>query len=641
MWTGLMVGVAVAAPASTAIWVDRTTAPVATLLALGLESREAEQGAWMEFDAPTDALGALDAAGVLWRPSQEAGGTAKSGYTSPEEMVAALGQLVDDHPLLAQPISLGTSVLGRPLHAVRLSATDAPAVEWRLLGAHHGDELVSAELALDSAITLAEGYGVDPQATQILDRDAVWVFPHVNPDGVDAVSRRNANAVDLNRNYSFAWSADATGSGPSPFSEPETRAVRVLSALAPFGAGLSAHAGATNLGWVWNHTHTAPLDEVLVEDLATLYADACSQPGFYTTNGADWYPTNGDTNDWSYGVHGTLDFTLEVSTDKHPDPAAVPALLAHHRDAVLDFLAAPSVAHGAVRDAVTGLPVPATVSLDGGQPLLNGWTGRWGRPVESTFSGEVLVSAPGFDSPREPEPGVWTLEPTSVVDLTVEPPLLSAGDAACVRLSPMPEPGPVTLSRPGHAPRQMDWDPSCEGIWLDTDGLEPGAWTLVVPHGVAPRGLHVGEADNAVEVESCEVRGGRVVLSGHGFGAGTRAYALVTEARLPVFLPVISGSSQRLLLDSTPAQAYGMEALQVLTNGAVLAVVDPSGDAIVDTGAPDRQEPDTHPGTAGEEDGRTPPAGGRIGDGCATAGPVGPPTLALLLPFCAVARRRR
>ena len=234
-----------------------------------------------------------------------------------------------------------------------------------------------------------------------------WVFPHA--DGVDRVSRRNANAVDLNRNYGFEWSSEATGSGPAPFSEPETRAVRALSALAPFGAGLSAHAGATNLGWVWNHTHEPPLDEPLVARLAEVYAEACSQPGFYVTNGADWYPTNGDTNDWSYGVHGTLDFTLEVATDKHPDSALVPELLDHHRDAVLGFLAASSVSHGVVRDRATGLPLPATVHLDAGQPLLTGWSGRWGRPVDDRSEGAISVSAHGFGGAEEVVPGVWEL----------------------------------------------------------------------------------------------------------------------------------------------------------------------------------------------------------------------------------------
>jgi protein MpaA len=65
-----------------------------------------------------------------------------------------------------------------------------------------------------------------------LDGVALWTVMTVNPDGVAAGTRGNAHSVDLNRNFAAGWKpippSSGYYSGPKPFSEPETKAVRRL-----------------------------------------------------------------------------------------------------------------------------------------------------------------------------------------------------------------------------------------------------------------------------------------------------------------------------------------------------------------------------------------------------------------------------
>ncbi|MEP6893774.1 MAG: M14 family zinc carboxypeptidase, partial [Gaiellaceae bacterium] len=61
----------------------------------------------------------------------------------------------------------------------------------------------------------------------------LWVIQYLNPDGYVAGTRQNAHGVDLNRNFGAMWKpigrpGSPQYSGPRPFSEPESRAVRAL-----------------------------------------------------------------------------------------------------------------------------------------------------------------------------------------------------------------------------------------------------------------------------------------------------------------------------------------------------------------------------------------------------------------------------
>jgi protein MpaA len=127
----------------------------------------------------------------------------------------------------------GDSVLGRPI-LVRRSGELTSDFKVLLVGSIHGDE---------------------PQGIRIIDRinrllpdgpDGIdlWTVRTVNPDGTRAGTRKNARGVDLNRNFRFRFDPSLTGgyeSGPSPFSEPESRTVARIARRARFDLAVWYH----------------------------------------------------------------------------------------------------------------------------------------------------------------------------------------------------------------------------------------------------------------------------------------------------------------------------------------------------------------------------------------------------------------
>ena len=118
-------------------------------------------------------------------------------------------------PVLERRV-IGTSVEGRPLEALRLGAKGGVVVV--VVGVIHGDEDAGL-LITDELSKMAAPRGVE-----------LWVVPTMNPDGTVLDQRGNANLVDLNRNFPYAWAKMGKPgywqfSGPKRASEPETKAI--------------------------------------------------------------------------------------------------------------------------------------------------------------------------------------------------------------------------------------------------------------------------------------------------------------------------------------------------------------------------------------------------------------------------------
>jgi len=118
---------------------------------------------------------------------------------------------------------IGVSVQGKNIYLIKFGKGSKKVL---LVGGHHGYEEESTSVSMRLADYFARNAGEIPKEVSI------WIIPALNPDGLDKSQRQNANGVDLNRNYGVSnWVLDKTktfNSGPYPFSEPETRAMRTL-----------------------------------------------------------------------------------------------------------------------------------------------------------------------------------------------------------------------------------------------------------------------------------------------------------------------------------------------------------------------------------------------------------------------------
>ncbi|MEO6124211.1 MAG: DUF2817 domain-containing protein [Ilumatobacteraceae bacterium] len=123
-------------------------------------------------------------------------------------------------PVIVEQRVISTSVQGRPILATRMGTPGGRIV--LVVGIIHGDEVKGGEVTALLA-TLATPVGID-----------LWLIDTINPDGVANGTRGNANAVDLNRNFSNGWSYIAPSSehrqysGEAPADQPETAATEAF-----------------------------------------------------------------------------------------------------------------------------------------------------------------------------------------------------------------------------------------------------------------------------------------------------------------------------------------------------------------------------------------------------------------------------
>lgn len=441
-------------------------------------------------------------------------------FDTHEEMGALLQGLAEPYSDIFRLFSAGSSVQGRNLYGVRISAEphlETVEPEIRVIGSIHGNECIGARVVLDIVEWLTSGYGDDPFVSDLVDNAEIVLVPLVNPDGYSAVpaTRTNANKVDLNYNLHFAW----IDVGPSPFSEPETRAIRDLSQSNSFVIGLSYHTRYDYVNSAWNYNPHHPPDADLIWEMGEAYA---GDSGYRVTFGWDWYNIQGDINDWSLGTQGTFDWTIELRSDTDDEweihSAGLEGLFAYAFKGVV----------GRITDLATGQPLHARIAVapEGSPVFTDPDVGDYHRILlPGTYA--LTASAQGYRPVTVTGVVVEEAEPTRV-DMALEPEVSGADlFAFAVNGMTLPEaidtPSYDTETYPNST---MVWDAlgPPDGVFysLTPEGsltLDMGASTPVKDReGLDLRVVSGTESDEPVSVYGAKSQDGPFDLLGEGRG---------------------------------------------------------------------------------------------------------------------------
>jgi len=451
------------------------------------------------------------------------------GFPTFSEAINIIDSLHNYYPnIVSAKWSIGLTWEARNLWVFKLSDNvDVDEAEPEIFynALTHAREPIGMTWILNFAGWLCRNYGLDPIATSIVNNRELYFLPVLNPDGYVYNEQNSPNGggmwrgnrrnngdgtygVDLNRNWGYMWGYDNSGSspipgsetyrGPSPFSEPETQAVRqfILSRSFSFIVNSHSYAGVVLYPWGYEDIYTPDQDffRVIGDSATTLI-------GY--PNGTAWellYNTNGDANDWQYGeqIEKDMIFCLAPETGEDfdgfwPQPSRIDPL----NQQMLPFgiyaaqlagqLAGLSFSYpsGTPETVTPGVPTTFEVVVDGV---------RGGIPVSG--SGQLHYSINGApivdENMLEISSGHYqatlpAIECGSLIEFYFTAEEVSSGiftdprDAPAVMYSAIPATN-IVVAFDDNFEADLGW------TVIDSGGLTDGTWERGIPAGLGDRG---------------------------------------------------------------------------------------------------------------------------------------------------------
>jgi carboxypeptidase D len=328
-------------------------------------------------------------------PAFTSGAKGLGVYHSYGDMTTELQAYAGAHPDIARLTSLGQSVQGRELWALKITDnpdTEEDEPEFKYVSTMHGDEPVGTEMCMYFIDRLLNDYGTDTRITDLVDSTEIWIVPLMNPDGLESSQRFNANGFDLNRSFpEFPVDFTETAFDGEPLGEagrpPEVQHIMRWTAQNSFVLSANLHTGALVVNYPYDHEVGIPSgaeaispDDSLFKDLSLRYS--LPNPSMVVStdppdtvngivNGSDWFAVADGMQDWNYRYAGCNEVTIELSSIKTPAEVSLPSFWGDNEESMLSYLEGVHIGiRGIVTDAETGQPVWAKVLVEGNtQPV--------------------------------------------------------------------------------------------------------------------------------------------------------------------------------------------------------------------------------------------------------------------------------
>lgn len=304
-------------------------------------------------------------------------------YPTYDAYLSLMNAFESNHPALCNIITIGTLPSGRKLLAARITGNANPPVgkpKFLYTASIHGDELAVYVLSLRLIDHLLTNYGSNAYITRLVDSVEIWINPLANPDGayylgnhtISGARRRNANNVDLNRNFPDP----AAGPNPDGFGwQPETVFFMEFAENQRFNISSNWHGGAECCNYPWDTWQKLAADNAWWVYTMREFADtihAFSPSPFFRgfdagiTNGYAWYTITGGRQDYMNYFQQCREFTLELSNSKIPASSQLPVLWNYSHRSFLNYIEqALYGVRGVIRDSLSGEPIRAKVSITG------------------------------------------------------------------------------------------------------------------------------------------------------------------------------------------------------------------------------------------------------------------------------------
>ena len=341
-------------------------------------------------------------------------------YPTYEAYVELMQSFASTYPELCEIINIGTLDSGRELLVAHLGdsvTADEDEPNFLYTSTMHGDETAGFPIMLQLIDYLLCNYDEVEQVTELMDNINIYINPLANPDGaytsdnstVANATRRNANFVDLNRNF------PDPEDGMNPDNRPtqqETQFFIDFAEANDIHLSCNIHGGAEVVNYPWDTWRNDPADLSWWIQSCRDYADAAQAngpAGYMTrfddgiTNGFDWFEVNGGRQDLMNYFVRAREMTLEISRVKLLDSGELPVIWEANRESLITYMnAALHGLRGHVIDCTTSLPIEAEIlipdhDIDNSSVFSDAEEGNYFRYLDDG-NYEVMYVAEGYDT---------------------------------------------------------------------------------------------------------------------------------------------------------------------------------------------------------------------------------------------------